>query len=139
MTPVNASRKGSTFERATVAHLEDAGWPYVTRASNSKGIADVVAIGPQEVLFIECKTNGILLPAQWNQLYHGAIEAGGVPLMAAPIDRRRNRGADAIRYMRLLAPKTGKGHRQPWESYDIKWAGKAKEAATTVDDSVVAA
>ena len=117
---MNASRKGQEFERLTVADLET-DWPYVTRASNSKGIADVVAIRPGEVLFVECKTNGILGVEQWNLLYHGAIAAGGTPLCAMPVDRRKNRGADRIRYMRLLAPKDGtRGVRQPWEPYDVR-------------------
>lgn len=120
---VNASRKGSRFEHATVHHLEETGWPYVTRASHSRGIADVVAIRPDEVLFVECKTNGLLYPEQWNALYHGAIAAGGTPLCAIPVDRRRNPGAEPIRYMRLLTPKDGSGARQPWEPYDVRsWA-----------------
>lgn len=120
--PVNNSRKGSAFERATVHHLEATGWPWVTRASNSKGIADVVAIRADEVLFVECKTNGVLGVQQWNELYHRALEAGGTPLCAIPVDRRRHPGAEPIRYMRLLAPKNGaRGVRQPWEPYDVDW------------------
>lgn len=117
---MNTSRKGGAFERATVLHLEKAGWPYVVRASNSKGIADVVAVRPSVVLFVECKTNGVLGVAQWNALYEGALEAGGVPLCAMPVDRRIHKGADSIRYLRLLSPKTGKrGVAQPWEPFSI--------------------
>ena len=118
--PVNTSRKGSAFENRTAQDLEAAGWPYVTRASNSKGIADVVAIRPDEVLFVECKTNGVLGVQQWNELYHRALQAGGTPVCAMPVDRRRNPGHPGIRYMRLLAPKNGAlGVRQPWEPIDI--------------------
>lgn len=112
---MGAKAKGTAFENQVARDLETLGWPYVTRASNSTGVADVIAIHADEVLFIECKTNGECRPEQWNLLYDTAMTCGAIPIIAHPNDRRRDRGGHGIRYMRCTAHKTGRGHKQPWD------------------------
>ena len=116
MSTRNTSRKGATFERAVVLDLQGHwGWPVVTRASASKGVADVIAINPDDVLLVECKTNGVCGVDQWNQLFDTAMSCGAIPVVAHQVDRRSNPGEHGIRYMRLTGRKTGRGHRQPWD------------------------
>lgn len=122
---MSTQAKGSAFERLVAADLEARGW-LTTRASNSKGIADVWAVCALEVALIECKA-GRAAPdvQQWNQLFDAAIKHGAVPVVAM---RRNGRLGDQprIRYMRMLARKEpGQGVAPPWEPWD------ADEAATT--------
>lgn len=113
---MNTSRKGSAFERKVVADLEAQGW-LVTRASNSKGVADVWAVRSGSIVLVEAKSNGRCDPEQWNHLFANASEVGAIPLLAEPVDRRRERGAGPVRYWRLTGTKDGSGKRQPREPW----------------------
>lgn len=118
MTPINTSRKGATFERTVVADLIGRGWPFVIRCSNSKGGCDVIAVCRAEVALIEAKSNGVLPPDEWNDLYDLAMAAGAVPVLAEPVDRRRERGAPPVRYWRIIGRKTpGGSARQPRDDW----------------------
>ncbi len=103
----NASR-GATFERAVAARLRMGGW-YVTRAAGSHGVADLLAVSPGEVAFVQCKLGGpgAFPPIAWNTLFEMALRYGGVPLVA----HRPKRGH--IEFLRMLAPKQDTGVRGP--------------------------
>ena len=101
-----ASRaKGDRLEYAVIRDLKDRG--YWTRRAPASKFPDIVAIepmmkesrGPCRVVFIECKTNGRLDPAEWNELWDLAEAFDVEPVLASRGDRR------PIVYRRLIAPK----------------------------------
>lgn len=125
---VNTKRKGANFELAVKHALTDAGW-LVVKSSDSKGVADLVAIrkeaGIVRVLFVEAK-GGVrphLAPGQWNLLWETAGRFGATPVLADKV-----RGVRAPRFWRLIAPKSPglRGVVQPREPFDIEgWAADA--------------
>lgn len=56
-------RNGYELERAAKRLLEDNGY-YVVRAAGSKGAADLVALKRGEVVLVQCKLDGYLLPRE---------------------------------------------------------------------------
>lgn len=53
---MNTSKKGRRNEHRTIKRLESLGY-YCLRSAASKGIWDVVAVGPDNVLLIQVKSN----------------------------------------------------------------------------------
>ena len=103
-------RKGDAFERATVHHFTDEGYPVVTRAAGSHGIVEVVAAKQGQILFVQAKRDGRLDPAEWNELYHLATDCGAIPLCA-----KAGRRVTDVVLMRLVGTKLpGGGALQPW-------------------------
>jgi Holliday junction resolvase len=86
---------------------------WVMRSPASKSPIDLVAIKPGQVLFVQCKVNGRLGPAEWNTLMDTAEAAGALPVMA----ERPSRGK--ARYWLLAKRKDGSGRRQPMEPFTI--------------------
>jgi Holliday junction resolvase len=91
-------RAGRTFEYTCRDHLRDAGY-WVMRSPASKSVVDMVAIKPGQVLFVQCKVNGRLDPAEFNALWTAARAAGALPVLASRPARGR------IEYLRLTARK----------------------------------
>lgn len=73
---------GARLERETVKNLKDNGY-VAFRAAGSKGIADVIAFKPGQVLFVQAKTKtGAISPGSRHQLLMLArMIPGGVPLV----------------------------------------------------------
>lgn len=59
----NAKAKGSRNERKTIAMLEAAGYSCM-KAGGSLGVFDVVCIGSQDIVLIQCKSNRTASPAE---------------------------------------------------------------------------
>jgi Holliday junction resolvase len=76
----NATR-GIYLERRVAEILAKDGW-FTIRAAGSHGIADVVAIAPGQVVFIQCKTAGVMRGGEWNRLYVVAMAMGATPVLA---------------------------------------------------------
>lgn len=98
--------------------MEDHGW-LVTRASNSKGIADVWAVCEDEVALIECKTGtSRCAHEQWNALFDAAMRVGAVPVLATRGDARRKGGSKII-YRRMIDRKipNSRGRREPLDDW----------------------
>ena len=81
--------KGATFERTVKADLEKRGY-LVIRAAGSHGIMDLVAFRPPrkpyvtgETWFVQCKTNGVLSPADRRELYETAFKWGAWAVRAS--------------------------------------------------------
>jgi Holliday junction resolvase len=103
-------RLGRDLEYRTKRQLERDGY-WVQRAAASKGLVDLVALKPGQILLVQCKRSGSLPPAEWNALHTLAGMLGAVPVMAVM-------GARGTELWRLLAAKTGKrGARQPMELF----------------------
>lgn len=73
---------GARLERDTVKNLKEHGY-VVFRAAGSKGIADVIAFKPGEVLFVQAKTKGAITRIERLALFRLAgIVPGGVAIVA---------------------------------------------------------
>ena len=76
--------KGADFERK-VKHLLEEDGCFVVRSAGSKGIVDLVSFNPvnHNVLFIQCKTNGVLSKCDRVNFVTLADNYGGVPVLAS--------------------------------------------------------
>ena len=121
-SPVNGRgqyRRGARFEHTTLTDLRANGY-YAQRTPGSKGVADILAVKPGQVLLVQCKTSGTLPPAPWNALYDVAADCGALPVMA-------EKGAPGkVRYWRLERRKSGeRGQRQPMVAFVVDEPGAA--------------
>lgn len=109
----NRSRaKGDRFEYQVRDDLTERGY-WVRRAAASR-FPDMVAVCKDEVLWVECKTNGRLDPGEWNELYDLAMKYGGTPILASKPVR------GGLAYHRLLDRKVP-GVRTLWAPLEA-WA-----------------
>lgn len=104
-------RAGAHFERKVMELLNRQHDYTCLRSAGSSGVADVWACKPGEMLFIQCKRDGSLSPADWNALHAAAEHAGAVPLMAAQDGRQ-------ITFYRLLTPREPRQKPLPWELWE---------------------
>lgn len=105
--------KGTRFEHKVRDDLTVNGY-LVVRAAGSKGgtKADLVAFKPGQLLLVQCKTDGKLPAAEWDQVLKVAGWVGGVPLLA--MNGVRGQG---VLYRRLLGPKIPRAVLQPFEPF----------------------
>lgn len=74
--------KGARLERAVVKHLKDLKYE-AHRVAGSKGPFDVSATGWGKQLWIQCKTNGYVPPAEHDALLDLAAQYGTRPIIAS--------------------------------------------------------
>lgn len=74
-------RRGYDFERRVRKDMDDRGYIAI-RSPSSKTPADVYCIGVGKVLFIQCKRNGVLNPAEWNKFLAYCESVGATPILA---------------------------------------------------------
>lgn len=85
---VNYAAVGARIENIVRADLERAGYD-VVRAAASKGPADLVAVGDDEVLFIQVKRSGRISPAERVAILQLATRlVDGVAVVASKPVRR---------------------------------------------------
>jgi hypothetical protein len=96
-------RGGADFEREVRAALVADGYQLVVRSAGSKTKVDLVAFKFDQVLFVQCKRNGVCPPAERVELLR---VAGLLPGIAVAVVASRPR----VTFRRL----TGPGPRQ-WE------------------------
>ena len=99
-------RNGADLERAAKHHLEDNGY-YVIKSGGSKGIVDLAAFKPGELLFVQCKRAGYLSPSERRTLHGLAVKLGAVPLAA--FWHKQGTAARTIAYVELFSL-----HGSPW-------------------------
>jgi hypothetical protein len=99
---------GTRFERKVRTDLRNNGYT-VIRAAGSKGDSkvDLVALKPGQALFIQCKADGTMPPAEWDRLFDVAGWVSAYPILAS--NGLRGRG---VRYYRLLGHKRRGAHTQ---------------------------
>ena len=73
-------RRGADLERAAKKYLEANGY-YVIKSAGSKGVADLVGIKPGETLYVQCKLDGYLTPAERVSFRQAALASGAVALV----------------------------------------------------------
>lgn len=113
----NGYRLGVALEHRVKQLLERDGY-FVVRAAASKGLVDLAAMKPRQLLLVQCKRSGSLPPAEWNELFDLAARLGAVPLMA-------RRGPRGTQLHRLTARKDGSRRRQPMEPFTTDEPGEA--------------
>ena len=67
MARINTAAKGRRLEHKTIKLLESAGYR-CTRAAASKGVWDIIAIGPVSIRLIQVKANGAPGPLEREQM-----------------------------------------------------------------------
>ena len=83
--PNKRYESGVRFERRVMGDLAERGY-YCLRSAGSHSMIDVVAIG-QEVLLVQCKTDGVLSSKDKENLL--ALEAEGrVAILASRVNRK---------------------------------------------------
>lgn len=109
----NHYAKGRRFEWKTRDDLIENGY-VVMRMAGSKGNAkvDLVAVKPGQQLYIQCKDDGTLGPAEWDRVVEVASWVGAVPILAQ--NGPRGRG---VVYTRLLGPKIPRARTQPCQPF----------------------
>ena len=100
---------GKRFEYKARKDLADNGYEII-RAAGSKGSSkvDLAAFKPGQLLFIQCKSDGTLGPAEWDRLVEVAAWVGAIPILAA-----NGPSGHGITYTHLLAPKRRGARNQP--------------------------
>lgn len=75
--------RGTAFERKVSAALTEDGY-LVIRAAGSHGAADLIAIKPGQVLFVQVKLGGAgaCSPAEWNEFFRLATSVAALPILA---------------------------------------------------------
>ena len=112
----NNYRSGADFERKVQDDLEGHGYAAV-RSAGSHSPADVVAMMHGDITCVQCKTNGVLGPKEWNEFMDWCELAGATPVLA-----RKGPNGRGIIYHRLTSRKDGRG-RQPL----AYWTPQTKE------------
>jgi Holliday junction resolvase len=108
------SGQGSYYELETVKALVVDGY-WVCKAAGSKGVADLVALKPGEVLLLQVKkgrafggtTTNRITHEEWNGLYALARHVGALPIVA-DFPTRRELADAALGLGRVnLSPRAG--------------------------------
>jgi Holliday junction resolvase len=74
--------RGRRLEWDVQHDLEDNGYDTI-RAASSKGIADVIGFKEGQTVFVQCKTNGRISPAERVQLIRlASLVPGGIAVVA---------------------------------------------------------
>ena len=96
-------RRGADLERAAKKYLEDNGY-YVIKSAGSKGVADLVGIKPGETLYVQCKTDGYLLPDERVRFRQAALKSGAVPVVARWVKEGRAAREIGFRELTSMGP-----------------------------------
>lgn len=94
---------------------------HVGRAGGSKGPWDLIALrAPRELVLVQCKVDGQLPPAEWNELLGLAEEVGGIAVLA-----HRQEPGHKLQYRRLLQRKGTLRDAPLWEPWQpsrgVEW------------------
>lgn len=99
-------RAGRDFEHAVRTELISDGYD-VLRSAGSKTKIDLAAFKPGQAVFVQCKRDGRIGPAERTELLRVAAHIAAVPVVAW-----KETGRSQIHYWRLTGP--GPRDRQAW-------------------------
>lgn len=92
---------GADLERAAKKLLEDNGY-YVMRSAGSKGAIDVAAFKSREVVFVQCKTDGYLAPAE-RMVFRQLCLTARATCLVARWERSGPRGGRSVAFVELTS------------------------------------
>lgn len=98
---VTPYQSGMQFQRRVRERLREDGYEVMSSAG-SKTKVDIAAMKPGQLLFVQCKRDGMCGPTEWDRLVELAGWVGAVPVLA--VNGPRGRG---VEFWRL----TGRKHR----------------------------
>lgn len=106
---------GRDFEYRARDHFRDEGYD-VIRSAGSKTKIDLVAIKPGQLVFVQCKKDGKISPAERHTLIRLAWSVGAIPVLARLGDRIGRAAAPFV-----LRRLTGPGPRdwEPWTTDEV--------------------
>ena len=99
-------RSGAEFERAVRIALIEDGYD-VIRSAGSKTKVDLAAFKPGQAVFVQCKRDGRIGPAERTELLRIASHIDAIPVVAW-----KQVGRSAIHYWQLTGP--GPAERIEW-------------------------
>lgn len=105
MSGAAPAQAGTRFERRCLDLLREAGY-WAFRSPASKSPIDIIAVRPGRVLFVQCKVNGRLDPAPWNELFELSQRYGARPVLV-----ERDPAGRTVTWWELLKPKPPEGAR----------------------------
>lgn len=94
------------FEYAVRDDMEKLGY-VVVRSAGSRTPVDIYAFDAEIKVFIQCKTNGVLPPKEWNRFYSLCKSVNAIPILAM----RNNKGRGIV--YKLLTDYKEPHKRQP--------------------------
>lgn len=89
------------------------------RTAGSRGVADIVAIKPGQIVYCQAKKGGRISPAERTALFRAAADVGALPIVAARQPRQ------PIEWRRLTG--TGPKEWQPWTPDQLGAAFRCRE------------
>ena len=111
--------RAAAFERKVRDDMSRRGYIAV-RSPASKSPVDVYCIGYDAKVFVQCKTNGVMGPSEWNEFYDMCRSVDAIPVLAM-----RGKGNRGIRYM-LLTDKKVPRRRQPMVEWVPREGGRVE-------------
>lgn len=97
-------RNGADFEREVRAALVRDGYE-VIRSAGSKTKIDLVAFKTGELLFVQCKRDGVCAPAERAELIRLCTMVRGTPIVAYKHKEGRAAAVPAYRLLTGVGPK----------------------------------
>jgi len=81
-----AYRKGAAFEHEVFNDLSKGASNLVIRSAGSHGLVDIIELDGGQVYIYQCKTNGKISTADWNELYAMTFIHGCIAFLVSKID-----------------------------------------------------
>lgn len=97
--------KGAAFENDVKNDLADKGYQ-VYRVAGSHSPVDVIAVSRGVLIYVQCKTNGVVGVEEWNTFFDHCKAVEALPIVAS---RPRKT------YRKITDYKDGSKKKQPWE------------------------
>ena len=95
------------------------------RSPASKTPTDVYCIGYEVKVFIQCKTNGVLGPKEWNEFWDFCKSVNAIPVLAM-----KGKNGRGIEYKLLTGRKVPR-HRQPMKDWKPIEGGRIEVQGVT--------
>lgn len=111
----NRYQAGARFERKVRDALKEQFGFFVIRTPASKSPVDLIALRHGQILFVQCRTNGRLDPAEWNAYYALCIEVGAEALVASSEGGK-------IQFFQITGMKVPETRAQPWRRVTLRLA-----------------
>lgn len=105
--------RGTAFEMKCAAYLAERGW-FVIRSAGSHGLADVVAIAPAAVVFVQCKATGTIRGSEWNRLWEAAQAVNTLPVLA----QYGHKPSGEILWLQLTGIHQESSREWPWQPWN---------------------